>query len=333
MDIKPHLRRLGRLRALSPLLALRARIKERILLSDHPWVRRSKWPVHGPTERAHCNPFFIIAHPRSGTTLLRAILAQHPTVFIPPENGKIGAMIRTFGTYRAQPWNVVVDAVFEVFRQGYEFSHWEIDLAALKCAAEGLPREERTLFWLFHLLYYTYGDTHAPGKTQWGDKTVKGKVTYLEKIELVFPKARYIHIVRDGRDCVASAIMAGFFKKDHISAANSWKNNVSKCRLFGKKLKKKNCYIELRYEDLVSHPAQVVSSVCDFLALEPTDAMLDFQGQVEHMSDVLTISHHRNVARPIFRDSIGNWQQQLSPSTLHAVMKIIEPELMVWGYK
>jgi protein-tyrosine sulfotransferase len=333
MNFKPYLRPLRRHRALSPLVVLRDRLRERILLSDHPWIRRSKWLVHDATQEGYCNPFFIIAHPRSGTTLLRAILAQHPAVFIPPENGKIGAMIRTFGTYRAQPWNIVVDAVLEVSSQGYEFGHWQIDLAALKRAAEALPEKQRTLARLFHLLYYTYGSIHFPGKTQWGDKTVTGNVTYLDKLELVFPEARYIHIVRDGRDCVSSAVKAGMFRKDYIFAANRWRNNVRKCRLFGKKLKKKKRYVELRYEDLVSIPALVVSSVCDFLALEPTEAMLDYQGKVEHMSDVLTISHHQNVARPIFQDSIGNWKQQLSPSTLRAVMKIIEPELTVWGYR
>jgi protein-tyrosine sulfotransferase len=333
MNIKFHLRPLRRHRALSPLVALRDRMREHILLSDHPWIRRSKWLVHDATQEGYCNPFFIIGYPRSGTTLLRAILAQHPAVFIPPENGKIGAMIRTFGTYRTHPWNTVVDAVLEIFRQGYEFSHWQIDLAALKRAAEALPEGERTLARLFHLLYYTYGSIHSPGKTQWGDKTVTGNVTHLEKIELIFPEARYLHIVRDGRDCVASAVMAGMFRKDYIYAADRWKNNVSKCRLFGKKLKKQNRFLEFRYEDLVSTPAQVIASVCGFLALAPTEAMLDYEGKVEPMSDVLTISHHQNVARPIFRDSIGNWKQQLSPSTLHAVMKIIEPELTVWGYR
>jgi protein-tyrosine sulfotransferase len=317
----------------SPLKRLRERMTDRILLSDRPWIRRSKWPVRDASKEGPCIPFFIIATPRSGTTLLRAILAQHPTIFIPPENGNIGAMIRTFGSYRGYPWNSIVDAVFEVFRQGYGFRHWKIDLAEVKRTAEALPIEERTLAMLIHLLYYTYGAIHSPGKTRWGDKTVPGSIKHVEKVDLVFPEARYIHIVRDGRDCLASCMKSGFFGRDYIRGAYVWKNNIRRCQLFGKRLKRQNRFFELRYEDLVSTPAQVVSAVCSFLALEATEAMLHYRGTVDHMPDILSAPYHRNVLRPIFRDSIGKWEQQLPQSTLHAVMKIIGPELAIWGYK
>ena len=320
-------------RVKSPLKRLRERMTDRILLSDHPWIRRSKWPVRDASKEGPCIPFFIIATPRSGTTLLRAILAQHPTIFIPPENGKFGAMIRTFGSYRGYPWNSIVDAVFEVFRQGYGFRHWKIDLAEVKRTAEALPIEERTLAMLIHLLYYIYGATHSPGKTRWGDKTVPGSVSHVAKVDLVFPEARYIHIVRDGRDCVASCIDAGFFGRDYIRAAYAWKNNIRCCQLFGKRLKTQNRFFELRYEDLISTPAQVVSAVCGFLAIEPTETMLHYRGMVDNLSDVLTIAHHQNVVRPIFQDSIGNWKQQLSPEMFDAVMKIMGPELALWGYR
>src|SRR5690606_37205451 len=38
-----------------------------------------------PMSRSH--PFFILGHPRSGTSLLRSLLNAHPDVAIPPECG------------------------------------------------------------------------------------------------------------------------------------------------------------------------------------------------------------------------------------------------------
>lgn len=302
-----------------------------MMFSDHPLVRKSKWPVRCAMQALHCKPFFIIGNPRSGTTLLRAILSYHPEVFVPPENGALGRMIRTFGTCRRHPWRVVVRAVLEEFSKGYEFSHWKVDVEEVKRAAEALPGEERTLAGLIHLIYRTYGSIHAPGKTRWGDKTAVN-VPYLGKIGLVFPDSRYIHMVRDGRDSIASNVKAGFSGGGYIRAAYYWKDNVRKCRNFGEKISSQNRFFQFRYEDLVSSPEKTVSALCKFLDLEPTETMLHYKGISENAPDVLTIAHHKNVIRPIFRDSIGKWKHQIPKSELRSVLTVIKKELAFFGY-
>ena len=329
MKARLHFQRVRDLAA-SPLI----QVRDRFLFRDHrSWTRPSRWPIRPPTQPPNGNPFFIIGSPRSGTTLLRAILAQHPALFIPPENGALGVMIRTFAAHRSHPWEAVIASVLEVFRQGYEFHHWNVDVAAIQRAAEAVPQGERSLVGLLDLIYHQYGTRHFPGKTRWGDKTVPGNVVYLGKIDLVFPQARYIHIVRDGRDCVASAVNVGMFHKDFLYAAYGWKDTVRRCRRLAPRLRAQGRFLEVRYEDLIVSPESVVSGLCRFLGLQPTDAMLRYSGRTEHLPDVRVIAHHQKVGRPISRDSIGNWRHLIPEPVLPSVLRILRKELAAWGYE
>lgn len=308
------------------------RLQDRMRLRDQFVSKTAHWPVKWAKPTMPSPPFFIIGNPRSGSTLLRAILSQHPDVFIPPFNGQLGMMISSFGTHRKSPWEVVVEAVLEKFRRGYEFSHWHIDLEAVQRAAEAMPVTERTLANLIDLLYRTYGTLHAPGKTYWGDKSA-GNSFSLEKIDLVFPEARYVHIVRNGRDCIASIVKTEFFNGSYTQAAYAWKEHVRACRRFGRRIHRQSRFFQLRYEDLVSEPEKEIEALCKFLALEPTEAMWEHHKRVAgNVADVLAIPHHKNVMQPIFRDSIGNWKEQLPQTELPTILSIMEKELAFFGY-
>ena len=328
MKAKAHFRRIMK-NALSPLI----QISDRILLANNTLVQNSKWPVQYNTQKCNCSPFFIVGFPRGGSTLLRTILSRHRKVFIPPENGAYRKMIRAFALHRKRSWETVVSAVLREFSTGYEFSYWKMDLQALEKTANVLPMEERTLAGLINLIYREYGLIHAPGKSQWGDKTVPGNAAHLWKVDLIFPDSKYIHLVRDGRDSVASCVKAGFFDQDYTHAAYRWKDTVRECRKFARKINNKNKFFEIKYEDLVSSSKEKVSALCEFLGLEPSQAMLGDQGVGENVSDVNEIQHHENVKKPIFSNSIGKWKDQLPKSELHSVLRIIKKELALFGYE
>jgi hypothetical protein len=264
--------------------------------------------------------------------LLRAILSHHPDLFIPPENGTLGQMMRTFGAYRTAPWNDVVTAVLKDFRENYDFENWDIDLTLLAREVAAFPPERRNLSALINYLYSAYGRIHAPGKTRWGDKTPLNSF-YLDRIALVYPNAQYIHILRDGRDCVCSFVKAGMWQKDYILAAYGWRDSVRRCRRFGRQPQYQNRYFEIRYEDLVSCPEQKVPELCQFLGIEPTEQMLHFGGSIGHVSDVTRKAHHKNLSKPISRDSVGAWKEQIPKAELPSVLRILRKELSLAGYE
>lgn len=309
-------------------------LRDRWMFSDNRLGGKARWRVTTAGSSKRLNPFFILGHPRSGTTLVRAILSRHANLFIPPENGNLWRMIRVFGGLRSSPWDVVVSAVMTEFKNGYEFNRWNIDMDALLREALALAQEQRNLADLISLIYLRYGSEHAPGKQIWGDKTTPGSFDYLNKLSLVFPDAAYLHIVRDGRDCVASGVKAGFYNRNHIQAAKAWRDNVRICRRFGKRLQKSQRYLELRYEDLVAEPGEKIPALCSFLGIEVDQMMFEHHTGIGlQIPDVEAISHHRNITKPIFKSSIGRWKTEIPNDEQANVLRIVLPELAHYGYQ
>jgi len=308
-------------------------IRDRWMLSDRIPGKSRQWPVRTGAAVNFRSPFFVLGHPRSGTTLLRAMLCRHPDVFIPPENGALWRMIRVFGENRAADWRQVVDRVMTEFEKGYEYAAWGLDSVQLRDRALDLSPPERTLQGLIHAVYDCYGKRFAAGKRVWGDKTTPGDFDYLDKLSLVFPQARYLHIIRDGRDCVVSAMKAGFYNKDIGLAARAWRDNVKHCRRFVSDRTRTGGYMEFQYETLVSAPADLLPQICSVLGIEVDAAVLDHAGDVSaRLPDVKALRQHANVARPIFGDSVGNWRRELSAQQVREVEQIMGPELRHCGY-
>lgn len=303
------------------------------MLSDHSPGKRQRWPVIGEGAGSR-SPFFVLGHPRSGTTLLRSMLSRHPDVFIPPENGALWRMIRVFGGHRSSDWSQVVDSVMTEFEAGYEYEAWGLESSELRERAHGLPVQQRTLQGLVFSVYELYGERFAPGKKVWGDKSTPGSFDYLSKLSLVFPQSSYVHIIRDGRDCVASAMKAGFFDRDISSAARAWRDNVRQCRHFCNRRKRAAACIEFQYETLVSDPAALIPDICAVLNIEPHPAMLDHGGDVAgRLPDVGVLEHHANVARPVFNSSVGKWRKELSAQQCQQIEKVMGSELVRCGYQ
>lgn len=286
------------------------------------------WPVG---ELPDPQPFFIVGFPRSGSTLLRGILSQHDDVCIPPENGGLGRMVGEFARHPTAPWPQVVHRVVEAFKGGYESAHWELDLAALEDAASALPPERRTLVHALDLLYRSYARREAPDSTRWGDKTMPADCTYLYKIGLTFPRATYIHIIRDGRDAVASAMRQKMFRDDVAEAAWNWKHTMAQWHTFRRDFGGSARLHEIRYEKLVSDTETEISALCELLNLRPQPEMMRFQGAGK-LRDVTAIAHHESVLGPVHTDSVGRADRQFSSDQQRGLQRIFGRELRALGY-
>ena len=126
----------------------------------------------------------------------------------------------------------------------------------------------------------------AQGKPLVGDKTTS-YVRSIRTLHSLWPKARFIHLIRDGRDVCLSVInwndkaesLARWFPtwtQDPVStAAVWWKRNVQLGREAGQQLGPE-LYYEMRYESLVANPLKECEELCRFLALPHDMSMLRF---------------------------------------------------------
>jgi hypothetical protein len=205
---------------------------------------------------------FIVGVPRSGTTLLRLLLDAHPGLAIPPETG-FGSLAASFA--RRTPDRDELLAALTALPT------WQ-DL--------GLDRDElaRTFDSLrpwstgagLRACYVAYAARHA--KPRWGDKT-PGHVDYMAALAGDLPEARFIHLIRDGRDVAASLRGLPFAPGDGSmrAIAAEWRDTIARARRAGTRLLH---YREVRYERLVTEPEATLRELCDFVELPFDPAML-----------------------------------------------------------
>jgi hypothetical protein len=114
----------------------------------------------------------------------------------------------------------------------------------------------------------------APGARHWGDKNphyaAPENAGVLETIAEMFPGARFVHIIRDGRDVVTSLIRKrhanGEPWTDFAGAHHAWTSHVDIGRRFGSTVPGQ--YFELRYEDLVGDDVGLARQLFEFLGIE-----------------------------------------------------------------
>ena len=86
----------------------------------------------------------------------------------------------------------------------------------------------------------------------------------------VLPEARFIHLIRDGRDVALSVRPLWFGPTSIEDAAIWWKERVEAGQRAGSELR----YMEVRYESLVGNVRSELERVCDFLDLDFREDML-----------------------------------------------------------
>ena len=301
------------------------KIYNRLKSFQNPFSAR--YPTIADSSNLSCIPFFIIGSGRSGNTLLRSILSGNSDISIPPESYRLPFAIKKFHIFNNRNWEDVVSQVLKEFEDCKEFYTWEINIKDVQKRLENIEDSKRTLSNIFDELFCTYAEKHSPKSKIWGDKTPMNTL-YLDWIGPVFSNSKFIHIIRDGRD-VASSYLKMERYDNILEAANRWINSIDLAQSFGSKIK--DNYMEIRYEDLVTSPKDVIKNTCDFLDINYDSKMLDHTKQVEKLGDT-DKSHHSNLSKPISSESIGKWKHNLSESDQESITKLLHKHLHRLGY-
>jgi len=196
---------------------------------------------------------YIIGSPRSGTTMLQILLASHPQVASTVE--------QTLFQHYAEPWlrgwEVEVDCI--------ENRGWKLGLPILwkKEDLEAVLRD-------FLARVYARVHENKPEATHLLDKH-PGYSLHVRTIKALVPNAKFIHMIRDGRDvaCSMRAVHGkmGFTTASISEAGEKWCTFVRGARQaaeFGED------YLEIRYEEFLEGKAGTYARVLDFCGLSHT---------------------------------------------------------------
>jgi hypothetical protein len=239
------------------------------------------------------DPFpFIVGRGRSGTTLLRAMLDTHPIMAVPPESHFVVPLIKRRRALE-KGGQLSVNAVIADLRRRYGFQRWDLDLRAV----EERLREAQPLDLAGGIreVFSLYAERR--GKSRYAEKTPIN-VLHIPLLAAAFPEARFIHLIRDGRDVALSYLDTDFGASTLSESAVQWRRFVRTGMRDGARLGSGR-YREVRYEELVERPAAVLRSVCSFLELPFDQAMLSYHTRAEDLLRRTShAEHHGRIGLP-----------------------------------
>lgn len=148
------------------------------------------------------------------------------------------------------------------------------------------------------------------GKTRYGDKT-PFYVLHLALLAEIFPEARFVHVIRDGRDVALSYLDVDWGPETLEEAAVLWKRAVRRGRAAGERIGAGR-YREIRYEQLVAEPEATVRQLCDFLDLRFEPAMLRYYERANEIAAPMARPQARQgLYRPPTK-GMRDWRSQMA---------------------
>ncbi len=257
------------------------------------------------------SPVFVIGAPRSGTTWLQRLLATPPQIvsgqetnlfdkYIEPLDAMFARQVRQLRTLPR------VKGLPTLLSQDY---------------FDGLMRT---------LVQQTYAELgrRKPSATVVVDKN-PAHTLHVPRIRRLLPRARFVHIVRDGRDVAASMVAASsgwgsYWAPSRVAAAADWwRVHVVAARQAGYD---DGSFLEISYEDLRAHGPATLRRVFDFVGVPVSEAeavdLLARQSRPDEPDpliwggEVLTLNDGRPPHEPegFVRFGGGSgWQQGWSP--------------------
>jgi hypothetical protein len=220
------------------------------------------------------NPYvFFVGCPRSGTTLLGRIGNAHPELAVVHESRWIP---RTFEHREGLTANGLVTLnLAERLCDARALKPLGIDDSEMETLIRdrvGVPFS-RFVTALFDL----YGERQ--GKRLVGDKS-PGYVRYLPTLHRLWPQARFVHIIRDGRDVCLSVLdwqkgapRFSTFADDPFTTTGVWWEWYVRLGREGGSRLGPVLYHEVHYERLVAEPERESAGLCEFLGI-PYDASI-----------------------------------------------------------
>ena len=264
-------------------------------------------------------PIFIGGCPRSGTSILAFLVGQHPNVLTYMEPGPFYELFNNLVLKRGCPlWlfrtvysvHIPEKVVYSVSKQpaatgrdaSSHFAAARIrdELRHLHSAGHWRLREEFSEF-AQRLLG---GFAMSCGRQRWAVKRPTYLYSHIDEIHAIHPDMKFIHVVRDGRDVIASMMRQPWARRAPTRfeyAFRIWTSEMSRGDAVAKKVPLRNLF-RIRLEDLVSSEDHV-RDLCEFMEEENHPAMQSYFHRQVKFGDVHS----------------GRWRKELSSQQIRRI--------------
>jgi tetratricopeptide (TPR) repeat protein len=301
--IDAHAAQVAHLKLAAPLAVARGAPTMQIARYDCNPADVARWQdPEAPSARE--SPIFVVAFPRSGTTLLEQTLDAHPQLKAMDE----------------QP--LVQNALDDLIAFGATYPEKLADLTSVQLATVRARYFERAA---------------ARVKREPGQRLIDKNplnLLRLPAIQRVFPNARIVLAIRHPCDVVLSCFMQHFrapefallcadlntLAQGYVRSFDFWYREVQML---------KPAVLEVRYEEFVAGFEDGVRQLAEFLELPWHDAML---APAEHAraKGFISTPSYSQVVQAVNRKAVGRWksyERELAPA-----VAILQPCLQRWSY-
>ena len=266
-------------------------------------------------------PVFLVGMPRSGSTVFHRVLSRQPdfatTTNVTRKAPTVYPWLKLLSCWYRQPEPGEAGGMWDRFVTG------ESDVLR---AADATPAARR---------YYRKAVENCLrlyGKPRFLSKCPRNGLR-MGFLQAIFPDARFVHLVRDGR-AVGQSILERRKRSGNIRAwwdvkpegwrtweaedpvvavAHQWNQVILQMQQAAAGLPAGQ-YLEVRYEDLVTDPMAFLGRVCDFCDVRwPTDQMAAAVAGLENRND--------------------KWAKVFTPSEVERMMAIMGPTMARFGYR
>ena len=196
-------------------------------------------------------PVFLIGSERSGTTLLRLMLDHHPEIAFNLESEFLVSEISEGGVFPD------VASYRRKLQHDRVFRHSSFDIAA-------------------DLDYRALVNDFLRQKLERDCKRIVGATVHygFSRLRYLWPRAKYIYLLRDGRDVACSVVEMGWAGNVFVGA-KWWIDAEREWAAFQKSLTRDR-WIEVRYEALVANSESQLRRICQFIGVSFSPRMFDY---------------------------------------------------------
>jgi len=281
----------------------------------------------------------IVGAPRSGTTMLRLMLDAHPDLAVPPETGFLSEL----AAMRSEGQALRAGALQAITSYPPDAPAWaDFGLGADDLAESFAAIEPFTATSAARAFYRLYAARF--GKKRWGDKT-PSYCFHMAAISNLLPEARFVHLVRDGRD-VALSLRDVWFRPGNgmDDLAADWIAHVEAAEDVSIDARR----LRVHYEELVMHPGRVLRRICEFIELPFHEDMLLFHERTPHrlgehaarvwldgsfhVSREQRLHQQRQTFLPPTAARVQAWRRDMAPDDILRFGAIAGPLLHRLGY-
>ena len=270
-------------------------------------------------------PIFVSSG-RSGLTLLRMIFDSHPELTVAHEPRFLATMAPNHRRYEGDG-GLDIDRFLGDLYAVSNFRRLGLSREEVRSAIEdqhptGFAEAVRLVFGMY---------AQSRGKALYGDKTPL-YISFMEPIAGLLPEARFVHLVRDGRDVVVAYLERDKGPATVAEGAFHWRLRVNRGHRSGQVLGPDR-YREFHYEDLIEDPEATVRAICDYLGLDFHHEMLDYQRTAEKfLAEAKNPADHQHLTLAPTKGLV-DWRRSMSTDDVALFEAIAGDTLEEVGYQ